>query len=884
MDGTTRACAGCVTWISVLCVILVTASSLAPSITHCELLEHANITCYWTAVSSETSRYMLQVNMTYCLHNTDYKTVGSCTTADTWCSVNIGSAGHCFCVDVQAFCPSTSARSPRRCFAGINEVKMYPPRFTRLTTIPGNSHCLKLEWTDDMSVTLPSERAHRVIQIEYSIPHQAQSWNVSSVLHDWKMELCGLYPGTKHSVRLRAQDSRASHHWSGWSSIREAITAESAPGAVPELWRHIQPTDMSGQRHITLLWKPLQWPDTNGVILSYAASCWSDLDPPHQDCGRLDSSVTSCVVSVSANPCICNLTASNSAGTSPEAYIRIPGDRDAVLPSPVSISVNALDDFQLKVEWTAAVNQSDTSFVIEWFPITDNTFGGAYWKRLNGSARSFIITEGVLPEVPYNVSVQVLHEKTTRAPIFATGFTRQGAPSAGPKLKVLQTTGSSVILKWNSVPLEKLHGFIQNYTVVYVTNGKMKSQVLEGDVEQFSLTGLSAGEYAICVKAHTVAGSAEGPWVTVAVGNDYLPIVAILVCTTGGLLILVITLSQGERIQHCLWPTIPDPSKTSLSTWARGSRSQLVFMGRTTGLCDHPCEEHQQACSFSDHSILSKTVIQEIFPRPLSAKTAKRKTHQPTHKVNAEEPSEDLSTEVSSRNNVMAKPQTPRAPSGCPPIADCCFGRDTVDERNLMERLRLCGQSPPAPEALARADKVDSSNLLYKKDFTSRSESTCYPNIVYTHYLPVPDLQLDFRKEAKDFTNLIHKSNLLSPLESCCRMHISTSYLPVPESSLDYASFPLETGHPTDCSPRSKIESSSHSHLSTIYVQVPVTHRNFTMEAEDSANFQKKGTLSGSECSSQQACQSSPICKEFEEDHTYRSLGQGEDPLQFSLQ
>lgn len=59
---------------------------------------------------------------------------------------------------------------------------------------------------------------------------------------------------------------------------------------------------------------------------------------------------------------------------------------------PESIRVNALDDFQLKVEWKAMVNQSESSYVVEWFPIPNTTVAGLHWKILSGFETSFIIT------------------------------------------------------------------------------------------------------------------------------------------------------------------------------------------------------------------------------------------------------------------------------------------------------------------------------------------------------------------------------------------------------------------------------------------------------------------------------------------------------------
>lgn len=44
-------------------------------------------------------------------------------------------------------------------------------------------------------------------------------------------------------------------------------------------------------------------------------------------------------------------------------------------------------------------------------------------------------------------------------------------------------------------------------------------RVLSGNTEEFSLRALSPGVYAMCVKAHTMAGGAESSWVTVTIGK-----------------------------------------------------------------------------------------------------------------------------------------------------------------------------------------------------------------------------------------------------------------------------------------------------------------------------------------------------------------------------
>ncbi|XP_066508960.1 interleukin-31 receptor subunit alpha-like [Hoplias malabaricus] len=872
---------GFVFWIWSTYMILGSASSTAPSVTHCELLHHANITCYWTAVSSEITNYTLAVNITDCETYANYKPLGFCSTTHRQCAVNIGSVFHCFCVDVLASSPAGTLRSARHCFLGSNEVKMYPPNIKNLIPVPRNPHCLRLEWTEDLSIYPHSEKDKVVLQIEYRT-HQVQPWTVRTAHHSLQIELCGLSPGTKYYVRIRAQDTRAQRHWSSWSVIREVTTAEAAPSAAPEVWRHIQP-EKGGQKLITLLWKPPQWPDCNGVILHYAASCWSDADRSHWECGYLDSSSTSCSLPISAHTWTCNLTTSNSAGTSPAAYIHIAEDGNTVLGTPIDVRVTPLDDLQLRVEWTATVDQSEASFVVEWFPIPNNTANALYWKILNGSAKSFNITDGVFPEVPYNVSVQVLYKTVVGAAGFDIAFSRQGAPSVGPVLEVLQTASDHVILKWEAVPLEKLHGFVQNYTILYKTNGKERSRMLGGNVQQFSLSGLSAGEYSICVKVHTAVGGAEGPWVTVAVDNHYIKLMAIVLCTAGILLIFIILLSQIERIHQLLCPSIPDPAKSSLSNWSPVSESQhkstildvrppsslfeLIYVGGKTGLGDHHRrrQDHSQIWGFSYQSVPTQSINHEIkshanFQRSVLAKTDKGEVGQYVNAVNAEEYVQDLNTDLCCKAKMVMKQSDLQTQvfSSYQSVSEPCLGMDVVDppfSRKCVSKLELGSQiqgSSESPSVAKSSLGVEEAELVYTNVSTD---------------VHVPDCYSSLRTKAKDSSNPHHKNGFIYVLDSCFYTQLTSTYVQVPEATLAYADLLLETVDSTEDHHQgqliSDMEYCCYSHVPSNYVDVPVSL------SED-----------GESTSSQ-----SHMCTDLQMIETYRPLGPEEYPrlLRMSL-
>ncbi|XP_052390244.1 interleukin-6 receptor subunit beta isoform X1 [Carassius gibelio] len=560
--------AGLVLWMCVMNRVLDTAAA-ALLITQCVIMQYTSITCSWKTADHHLniSSYTLQINKASCETKHSFISVGVCNTRGSNCSVHpIDSAFHCFCVDVLASTPNGSIHSQPYFFKGVNAVKLSPPEIKDLKPAERRPGCLQVDWR--MAEIFPkNEKVYILLQMEYTTHNQTRSQTIQAFSKE-TLELCDLHPGSKYTVRLRAQDSRAHAHWSSWTSI-DTTTAEKAPSAAPRLWRLIQPAEEAGKRRLTLLWKPVSWPEVNGVVLSYSASCRSDLGSSQWTCGTVNASRHSCVLTVSDDLCHCSLTATNSAGTSPPAHISIPAHTQAEEPPPPRIiSVTPLDDTQIKVEWRAAPNQSESGFVVQWTSVPYIEPTSLHWEHMNETARSFILT-GLLPEIPYNLSVVSLHGRQAGSDMSVIAFTREGAPSVGPDVTVLKTSSSGVLLKWDPVPLEKLHGFIHSYTVIYSIHGKEKSVKVEAHVELIHLSELTEGTYNICVMAHTAVGAAAGPCQMVVVGLEDVQVIPILMCALLlCFLILIIPVCLRMRIKQCLCPTVPDPSKSSLSIWS----------------------------------------------------------------------------------------------------------------------------------------------------------------------------------------------------------------------------------------------------------------------------------------------------------------------------
>ncbi len=107
--------------------------------------------------------------------------------------------------------------------------------------------------------------------------------------------------------------------------------------------------------------QPVSWPEVNGVVLNYSATCRSDLDSSQWTCGSIDASRRSCILTVSDDPCHCSLTVTNSAGTSPPAHISIPAHTHAgkslkgcftVFGIVRGIHVQLITTFEMVSSWT----------------------------------------------------------------------------------------------------------------------------------------------------------------------------------------------------------------------------------------------------------------------------------------------------------------------------------------------------------------------------------------------------------------------------------------------------------------------------------------------------------------------------------------------------
>ncbi|KAG7264791.1 hypothetical protein CRUP_013590 [Coryphaenoides rupestris] len=378
-------------------------------------------------------------------------------------------------------------------------------------------------------------------------------------------QACVFSPATWYSVRLRHRYRASSAPWSLWSPPCSGRTAEDAPSEAPAFWRRVIQTDKRGWRNVSLMWKPLRPSEARGRVLFHNVSCsgWRG-GPALEDlgtCGEVPrattsssstttttsttdstTSSTSCLLLLPPGSFSCSITATNSVGTSPVARVWLLSDPEADGPPPNQITVTPLDDHSLDVRWTAPVDQSVNGFVVEWSVVTSDGGSVLHWERLSASQEEFVITEGVEPHARYAVRVTAVyaHGGTGRARAFFA-YTRQGAPSAGPKVVVQDILANRLELAWRPVPEEQQRGYIRNYTVYYThALGPTRSQSLPAQVHWCSLGNLLPGYYNIYMLATTDAGpGVAGPATTVNIAYEDLSAVVFMVSYLGLPLLLI---------------------------------------------------------------------------------------------------------------------------------------------------------------------------------------------------------------------------------------------------------------------------------------------------------------------------------------------------------
>ncbi|KAG9330073.1 hypothetical protein JZ751_027378 [Albula glossodonta] len=426
-----------------------------------------------------------------------------CRTEQTRCSVPFKSMSTFYCLIVTAHSTFGDASSPRLCLHGTTIVKLFAPTFVGFSEVQRQPHCLKIQWDKPPSFGPSSydiTAGYLDYQLWYTTKDRPQIQVTDVDLRDRQTVLCLFSPFTLYVARIRCRFN-STPYWSEWSTALQARTVEAAvesDGTSGAEWMEKSHPPVESET-------PVPQGLANGRVLWYNVSCWVEEEEKGADatwidlgeCDVLDPSNTSCWLSLPPRICTCVLSAHNSAGSSPHGRITIPS------PHNTALTATPLDDNSLEVRWTAPKSQPASGFVVSWRAVPE-----------------IATCKGVEPEVRYRVCVSAHYTQESAQALMVEAYSREGAPSAGPSLHVMELGSGRVGLKWDPVPVEQQRGFLQSYTLHWRGEDKLCHRVsVPRDHLMYTLTGLS-GHYHIHLVANTNAGGTAGKSIAVDAGHD----------------------------------------------------------------------------------------------------------------------------------------------------------------------------------------------------------------------------------------------------------------------------------------------------------------------------------------------------------------------------
>ncbi|KAL7866678.1 hypothetical protein AOLI_G00144920 [Acnodon oligacanthus] len=500
-------------------------------------MAYANVTCHWTpAVNAQPdTHYTLQVNLT------GWKS-DQCTSSLPHCSVPVRSLNRIYCIQVFAHSdhhPMVS--SDTLCLNGTDAVKLPPPEQFWLIAEFRRPRCLRLRWSPPKNFPLTTQK----INSSYLL-YQLQNSSADQPLDvDLREELqCLFSPCTQYSLKMRYRYNHSLSHWSDWSPTATIRT-------------DVQGNDLK-------------------AALETACTAWFNVQCPAAvdlgDCTNLSLANRSCHLIVPQHTCICTFSMLNLAGSAPPASITIPSQWLTDQTSLISLQVTSLNDSSLEVQWTAVESPTITGFVVEWC-VTESTQcqSDPHWHRVGNNTSKIIIAEGVELNTPYSISVRAVYGAMSDPGLTVLAYSRQAAPSAGPKLYVAENSCLNVMLRWSPVPLALRNGFITRYTLHYQNEDNVTRELhVPVDWQQYKFLGVS-GQYRFYMKAHTEAGTGPaGPVLTVFLAPCTSMQTALLsgcVFIAGFSILLYMCWRMRWRIKQNVWPKVPNPALSSLSDW-----------------------------------------------------------------------------------------------------------------------------------------------------------------------------------------------------------------------------------------------------------------------------------------------------------------------------
>ncbi|XP_023065601.1 interleukin-12 receptor subunit beta-2 isoform X5 [Piliocolobus tephrosceles] len=346
-------------------------------------------------------------------------------------------------------------------FTFLDIVRPLPPwdiriKFQKASSV---SRCT-LYWRDEGLVLLNRLRYR---------PSNSRHWNMVNVTEaKGRHDLLDLKPFTEYEFQISSKLHLYKGSWSGWSETLRAQTPEEEPTGMLDVWYMKRHIDYNRQQ-ISLFWKNLSVSEARGKILHYQVTLQELTGGKVMTQNITGHTSWTTVISRTGNWAVA-VSAANSKGSSLPTRINIMNLCEAGLLAPRQVSANSESTGNILVTWQPP--RKDLSavqeYVVEWRQLhpEDDTQIPLNWLRSPPYNVSALISENIKPYTCYEIRVYALSEDQGGCSSIL-GNSKHKAPLSGPHINAITEEKGSILISWNSIPVQEQMGCLLHYRIYW---------------------------------------------------------------------------------------------------------------------------------------------------------------------------------------------------------------------------------------------------------------------------------------------------------------------------------------------------------------------------------------------------------------------------------
>uniref|UniRef100_A0A2K6USS8 Interleukin-12 receptor subunit beta-2 n=1 Tax=Saimiri boliviensis boliviensis TaxID=39432 RepID=A0A2K6USS8_SAIBB len=345
-------------------------------------------------------------------------------------------------------------------FTFLDIVRPLPPWDIRINFQKASVSRCTVYWRDEGLVMLNRLRYR---------PSNSRLWNVVNVTKaKGRHDLLDLKPFTEYEFQISSKLHLCKGSWSDWSESLRAQTPEEEPTGMLDVWYMKRHIDYSRQQ-ISLFWKNLSISEARGKILHYEVTL-QELTRGKAVTQNITGHTSWSIVIPRTGSWTVAVSAANSKGSSLPTHINITNLCGAGLLAPLQVSANSEGKDGIRVTWQPPRKAPSAvqEYVVEWRELhpTGDTQVPLNWLRSAPYNVSALISENVKPYVCYEIHVYALSGYQGGCSS-TLGNSKHEAPLSGPHINAITEEKGSVLISWNSIPVQEQMGCLLQYRIYW---------------------------------------------------------------------------------------------------------------------------------------------------------------------------------------------------------------------------------------------------------------------------------------------------------------------------------------------------------------------------------------------------------------------------------